>query len=69
MHDLSDDPTFLQVIEDEGWDHTLNANKLVYKDGRWRLGKVKRDLRDEWGNRGWGGGDVFVPIEYKSEGS
>ena len=60
---LSDDLEFIKVLEDGDFD--LDGNKLTYKDGCWRLGKVKREI---W-NGGWGERKtVFLPIEYKSEG-
>ena len=61
---LSDDLEFIKVLEDGDFD--LDGNKLTYKDGCWRLGKVKREIwNGEWGDPK----TVFFPIEYKSEGS
>ena len=66
MYYTSDDLEFIQVLDDEDV-HTRDANKLVHKNGRWRLWKVEREIPDNgWGN---GGGWRKVPIEYKSEGS
>ena len=54
---------FIQLYEDGEVD--FDGNKLTYKDGCWRLGKVKREI---W-NGGWGERKiVFLPIEIKSEG-
>ena len=73
MYYTSGDLEFIQVLEDDHFVPHLDANKLIHKNGRWRLGKVKKEIRDNgWG--GWGDGNrepetIFVPIEFKSEGS